>query len=132
MEGPCSQESRLRLCLFLFFVTDTLLRVLAFGEFINVKQFQPWNFVACAFIFPIYVWNQWNAEHTFKQTLMKSFASFFANDALLDIQSGDGEHIMMQLRAMAMNVMVILGFLCPVFFAWKILYMRILSEIPSS
>lgn len=117
MARPCSQESRLRLSLLVFFFSDTLLRVLAFGEFINVKQFQPWNFVAIAFIFPIYVWNQWSDEHSsFKQTLMQSFVSFFANDALLHIESGNTKQIVMRLRQMTMNVFVILAFLCPVFF----------------
>ena len=115
MANPCSQEAKLRICLLLFFFTDTLLRVIAFAEFINLEPLIPWNWIAVAVIFPIYILSEWDGADPFKQTLMKSFSSLFANDALLAIKSGDDKNISKRLRQMAFNVFVICGFLTPVF-----------------
>ena len=107
---PCSEEAFFRVCVLLFFYTDTLLRVTALSIFVNVDSFQPWNWIAVAFLFPIYILYQWT-DHTFIEAVIEGFVSIFANDPLLEFEYGQHHNTGQKLQQMMFNMVVILGFI---------------------
>ena len=93
LHGKWTQESRFRIFIWVFFYTDTFLRLTTFALFVHVTAFQPWNWIVLAVVFVIHCYMQWGPamNNNVIESVFDGFVSMFSNNAFLDMGDYDTE-----------------------------------------